>query len=70
VDRTVRHVDELASRLDGTVRDNRYDLRVIVEDLRVAADNIRTLSENLKRNPAGVLLGGPPEKVQFPGRSQ
>jgi phospholipid/cholesterol/gamma-HCH transport system substrate-binding protein/paraquat-inducible protein B len=70
VDRTVRHVDELASRLDGTVRDNRYDVRVIVEDLRVAADNIRTLSENLKRNPAGVLLGGPPEKVQFPGRSK
>lgn len=70
VDRTVRHINDLASRLDGTVRDNRYDVRVIVEDLRVTAANIRTLSDNLKRNPAGVLLGGPPEKVQFPGRSQ
>jgi hypothetical protein len=36
----------------------------------VAADNIRILSDNLKRNAAGVLLGGPPEKVQFPGKSQ
>jgi hypothetical protein len=70
LDRTVRRIDELASRLDGTVRDNRYDVRVIVQDLRVTADNIRTLSDNLKRNPAGVLLGGPPEKVQFPGKSQ
>jgi phospholipid/cholesterol/gamma-HCH transport system substrate-binding protein len=70
LDRTFHRIDELASRLCGTVRDNRYDVRVIVQDLRVASDNIRTLSENLKRNPAGVLLGGPPEKVQFPGRSQ
>jgi ABC-type transporter Mla subunit MlaD len=70
LDRTVRRIDELASRLDGTVRDNRYDVRVIVQDLRVTADNIRTLSDNLKRNPAGVLLGGPPEKIQFPGKSQ
>jgi len=70
LDRTVRRIDDLASRLDGTVRDNRYDVRVIVQDLRVTADNIRTLSDNLKRNPAGVLLGGPPEKVQLPGKSQ
>jgi ABC-type transport system involved in resistance to organic solvents, periplasmic component len=70
LDRTVRRIDELATRLDGTVRDNRYDVRVIVQDLRVTADNIRSLSDNLKRNPAGVLLGGPPEKVQFPGKSQ
>jgi len=70
LDRTVRRIDDLASRLDGTVRDNRYDVRVIVEDLRVTASNIRSLSDNLKRNPAGVLLGGPPEKVPFPGRSQ
>jgi ABC-type transporter Mla subunit MlaD len=70
LDRTVRRIDDLASRLDGTVQDNRYDVRAIVQDLRVAADNIRTLSDNLKRNPAGVLLGGPPEKVQFPGKPQ
>jgi len=70
LDRTVRRIDDLASRLDGTVRDNRYDVHAIVLDLRVAADNIRTLSDNLKRNPAGILLGGPPEKVQFPGKPQ
>jgi len=70
LDRTVRRIDDLASRLDGTVRDNRYDVRAIVQDLHVTADNIRSLSDNLKRNPAGVLLGGPPEKVQFPGKSQ
>jgi ABC-type transporter Mla subunit MlaD len=70
LDRTVRRIDDLASRLDGTVQDNRYDVRAIVQDLRVAADNIRILSDNLKRNAAGVLLGGPPEKVQFPGKSQ
>jgi phospholipid/cholesterol/gamma-HCH transport system substrate-binding protein/paraquat-inducible protein B len=69
LDRTVRRIDDLASRLDGTVRDNRYDVRAIVQDLRVTADNIRTLSDNLKRNPAGVLLAGPPEKVHFPGKS-
>ena len=69
LDRTVRRIDELAARLDGTVRDNRYDVRVLVEDLRVTASNIRSLSDTLKRNPSGVLLGGPPEKVPFPGRS-
>jgi ABC-type transporter Mla subunit MlaD len=69
LDRTVRRIDELASRLNAVVRDNGYDVRVIVQDLRVSADNIRTLSDTIKRNPAGVLLGGPPEKVQFPGRS-
>lgn len=67
LDKTIRRIDDLASRLDGTVRDNRYDVRVIVQDLRVTADNIRSLSDNLKRNPAGVLLGGAPDKVQFPG---
>jgi len=70
LDRTVRRIDELASRLNAVVRDNNYDVRVIVQDLRVSADNIRALSDTIKRNPAGVLLGGPPEKVPFPGRSQ
>jgi len=36
----------------------------------VTADNLRTLSENIKRYPAGALVGGPPEKVQLPGRSR
>jgi len=50
LDRTVRRIDELAVAAGGTVQDNRYDVRVIVQDLRVTADNIRTV-RHLKRNP-------------------
>jgi len=70
VDRMVKGVDETAERLDGLIGDNQYDVRVIVQDLRVTADNLRVLSETLKRYPAGVLVGGPPEKLQLPERSQ
>lgn len=66
LDRTVRNIDGLAQRLSGVVRDNQYDVRVIVQDLRTTADNLRSLSETLKRNPSGVLLGGPPERVPLP----
>jgi phospholipid/cholesterol/gamma-HCH transport system substrate-binding protein/paraquat-inducible protein B len=66
LDRTVRSIDDLAQRLNGVVRDNQYDVRVIVQDLRTTADNLRSLSETLKRNPSGVLLGGPPERVPLP----
>jgi hypothetical protein len=69
MDRTVKSLDDSASRLSVMVGDNQLDLRVIVEDLRVTADNIRVLSEALKRNPTGVLVGGPPEKIQLPGKS-
>jgi ABC-type transporter Mla subunit MlaD len=68
-DRMVQSIDDLAQRLDGVVGDNQYDVRVIVQDLRVTADNLRTLSETLKRYPAGVLTGGPPEKLQIPEKS-
>ena len=69
LDRTVKSIDAAASRLSVMVGDNQLVVRVIVQDLRVTADNIRSLSESLKRNPTGVLLGGPPEKIQLPGKS-
>jgi phospholipid/cholesterol/gamma-HCH transport system substrate-binding protein/paraquat-inducible protein B len=69
VDRMVKSVDDLAQRLDAVVGDNQYDLRVIVQDLRATAGNLRTLSETLKRYPAGALVGGPPEKLQLPGKA-
>jgi hypothetical protein len=66
----VRRIAEAADRLDGLIGDNQYDVRVMVQDLRTTADNLRVLSENIKRYPAGALMGGPPEKVQLPARSQ
>jgi phospholipid/cholesterol/gamma-HCH transport system substrate-binding protein/paraquat-inducible protein B len=70
LDRVVRRIGDTAERLDALIGDNQYDVRVIVQDLRVTADNLRVLSESVKRYPAGALVGGPPEKVQLPGKSQ
>jgi hypothetical protein len=42
----------------------------MIQDLRVTSDNLRTLSENIKRNPSGLLVGGPPQKVQMPKESK
>jgi hypothetical protein len=33
----------------------------------MTAANLRALSNNIRRDPAGILLGGPPEKIQLPG---
>ena len=66
----VKRIDDTAERLDALIGDNQYDVRVIVQDLRVTADNLRVLSETVKRYPAGVLVGGPPDKVQLPGASR
>ena len=54
------------------VRDlNRPKLaRVIVQDLRVTSQNLRAVSEGVKRYPAGVLVGGPPERLQLPGSAR
>jgi phospholipid/cholesterol/gamma-HCH transport system substrate-binding protein/paraquat-inducible protein B len=70
LDRVVTRLDEAAERLDVLLGDNQYDVRVIVQDLRVTTENLRSLSETLKRYPAGVLVGGPPDKLQLPGTSQ
>lgn len=69
LDLMVKNMNDVAARIDGMVGDNQYDVRAIVQDLRVTSGNLRTLSETFKRDPAGVLLGGPPDKVQIPGRS-
>ena len=69
LDRMVASIDDLAQRIDGLVADNQYDVRVIVQDLRATAGNLRTLSDTLKRYPAGALIGGPPNKLQLPGKS-
>jgi ABC-type transporter Mla subunit MlaD len=67
LDRLVDGMDQAAERLEIMLGDNQYDVRVFVQDLRATASNLRTLSETIKRDPAGVLLGGPPDKVHLPG---
>jgi ABC-type transporter Mla subunit MlaD len=66
LDRLVKGLDEAAERLDVVLGDNQYDVRAIAQDLRVTADNLRALSETIKRYPAGVLVGGPPDKLRLP----
>lgn len=68
LDRLVKNIDRAAARLDGLIADNQYDVHELVRDLRATAANLRALSESIKRYPAGALLGGPPEKVQLPGK--
>jgi ABC-type transporter Mla subunit MlaD len=70
LDRLVKDLDDASVRLDSLVGDNQYDVRATVEDLRATAGNLRAVSESVKRYPAGVLLGGPPEKIQLPGHSR
>lgn len=69
LDRLVKDLDDASERLDALVGDNQYDVRATVEDLRTSAGNLRALSESFKRYPAGVLVGGPPEKIKLPGHS-
>ena len=70
IDRMVKRIDATAERLGALIGDNQYDFRVAVQDLRVIAANLRMVSETVKRYPAGVLVGGPPEKVKLPGNSR
>jgi phospholipid/cholesterol/gamma-HCH transport system substrate-binding protein/paraquat-inducible protein B len=70
LERMVKRIGDAAERIDALVGDNQYDVRVAVQDLRVTADNLRALSEAVKRYPAGALVGGPPDKLQFPRKSQ
>lgn len=66
IDRLVKDLDDVSERLDAVVGDNQFDVRATVEDLRATVGNLRSLSENLRRYPAGLLVAGPPEKVQLP----
>ena len=70
LERLVKDLDDASARLDALVGDNQYDVRATVEDLRTTAGNLRALSETFKTYPAGVLIGGPPERIRLPGRSQ
>jgi ABC-type transporter Mla subunit MlaD len=66
LDRIVKNLDRTVQRADALLADNQYDVRGVVQDLRTTADNLRTLSEIVKRYPPGLLIGGPPQKVQLP----
>jgi len=69
LDRIVKKLDLSLQRVDALLADNQYDIRGVVQDLRVTAANLRTLSENVKRYPSGVLISGPPEKIQVPNNA-
>lgn len=62
----IKNLDEAIQRVNAMLGDNQYDVRQMVQDLRVTAQNLRTLSEAAKRYPAGILIGGPPEKTKLP----
>jgi len=65
IDQIVKNLDRTIQRADALLADNQYDIRGVVQDLRVTTANLRTLSELAKRYPPGLLVGGPPEKVQL-----
>jgi phospholipid/cholesterol/gamma-HCH transport system substrate-binding protein len=69
LDRLISDVEGTSARVDALIGDNQYDVRATVEDLRSTAGNLRLLSESLRNYPAGVLLSGPPERVQLPEHS-
>jgi phospholipid/cholesterol/gamma-HCH transport system substrate-binding protein len=66
LDRIAKNLDRTIQRADAILADNQYDVRAAVRDLRVTSDNLRTLSEIVKRYPPGLLVGGPPPKVELP----
>ena len=65
----VKDLEDASERVDALIGDNQYDVRATVEDLRMTASNLRALSETFKRYPAGVLVGGPPKKIELSGPS-
>jgi ABC-type transporter Mla subunit MlaD len=66
LDEIITNLDRAVERIDALIGDNQYPVHVIIEELRATADNLRTLSETAKNYPAGVFIGGPPEKTKFP----
>ena len=70
LDRILKDLDEAIVRANAMMADNQYDVRAIVQDLRATADNLRSLTETAKRYPAGVLIGGPPEKIERPKKKE
>jgi len=70
LDRLVKGLDETTGRLDVLLADNQYDVRKIVQDLQIITQNLRAVSNSARRDPAGLLLGGPPEPVSLPGAAK
>jgi phospholipid/cholesterol/gamma-HCH transport system substrate-binding protein/paraquat-inducible protein B len=70
LDRAANKLHLAIQRVDALLADNQYDIRGAVQDLRVTVSNLRTLSETAKRYPPGLLVGGPPEKVQLRNESR
>jgi phospholipid/cholesterol/gamma-HCH transport system substrate-binding protein/paraquat-inducible protein B len=69
LNRLAKDLEDTSERLDALVGDNQYDVRTAVEDLRTTASNLRAVSEALRQYPAGVLVGGPPEKIKLSGHT-
>jgi phospholipid/cholesterol/gamma-HCH transport system substrate-binding protein/paraquat-inducible protein B len=70
LDALAKNLDQAILRVNAMIGENQHDIRGMIQDLRVTSDNLRTLSENIKRNPSGLLVGGPPQKVQMPKESK
>jgi ABC-type transporter Mla subunit MlaD len=70
LDSLAKNLDQAILRVNALIGENQHDVRGMIQDLRVTSDNLRTLSENIKRNPSGLLVGGPPQKVQMPKESK
>ena len=70
IDRIAKNLDRVVQRADALLADNQYDIRGVVQDLRMIAANLRTVSETAKHYPPGLLVGGPPQKVQLPNESK
>src|SRR4029453_2179115 len=66
IDRIGKNLHWRVQWAGGLLGDNQYDIRGVIQDLRTVAANLRTLSETAKHYPPGLLVGGPPQKVQLP----
>jgi phospholipid/cholesterol/gamma-HCH transport system substrate-binding protein/paraquat-inducible protein B len=66
IDRIAKNLDGTVQRVEALLGDNQYDVRGVIQDLRVTAANLRTLSETAKHYPPGLLVGGPPKRVDLP----
>ena len=70
LDRIMKNLDRALQRTDALLAENQYDLRGVVQDLRVTAANFRRMSETARNFPPGLLVGGPPQKVELPNDSK
>lgn len=57
-----------AQRIDNSTADVQQGLLPILRDAQAAAANLRDTSESLRRYPAQILLGAPPEQTREPAK--